>query len=152
MGMIWVLTWNNHLSTQGVILVHHQMEVKLVNNLKKGAIICAVVMMISIVPAFALNDTSNNTTTDQTTDQTTAQNSMVRKMRLVTVTAEPVMDLVTEPVMGTSTNINTARKTVKLDQETVTRPTSTSTVRKTVKPELKTVTVQTVKKRPKLKG
>lgn len=79
MGMIWVSTWNNHLSTQGVILVHHQMEVKLVNNLKKGAIICAVVMMISIVPAFALNDTSNNTTTDQTTDQTTAQNQYGQK-------------------------------------------------------------------------
>ena len=39
------------------------------NNLKKGAIICALVMMISIVPAFALNNT-NNTTTDQNSTTT----------------------------------------------------------------------------------
>ena len=43
------------------------------NNLKKGAMICALVMMISIVPAFALNDTANNTTGDQTST-TTAEN------------------------------------------------------------------------------
>ena len=35
------------------------MEVKIV---KKAAIICAMVCMISIVPAFALNQTSTNTT------------------------------------------------------------------------------------------
>lgn len=47
------------------------------NIIRKSALICAMVMMISIVPAFALNDTSNNTTGDQTgaSDQTsTAQN------------------------------------------------------------------------------
>ncbi|MBI5459004.1 hypothetical protein [Methanobacterium sp.] len=32
------------------------------NKTKKAALICAMVMMISIVPVFALNDTSNNTT------------------------------------------------------------------------------------------
>ena len=52
------------------------MEVKIV---KKAAIICAMVLMISIVPAFALNSTTNNTTAqvqDQsgTCDQTQAQN------------------------------------------------------------------------------
>lgn len=35
------------------------MEVKIV---KKAALICAMVLMISIVPAFALNQTANNTT------------------------------------------------------------------------------------------
>ena len=35
---------------------------------KKAALICAMVMMISVVPAFALNET-DNTTTDQTQDQ-----------------------------------------------------------------------------------
>jgi hypothetical protein len=52
------------------------MEVKIV---KKAAIICAMVLMISIVPAFALNQTANNTTAqvqDQsgTCDQTQAHN------------------------------------------------------------------------------
>ncbi|NYB51083.1 MAG: hypothetical protein HVN35_00750 [Methanobacteriaceae archaeon] len=44
------------------------------NNLKKGILICALVMMVSMVPAFALNDTSNNTTGDQISAQTTSQN------------------------------------------------------------------------------
>ncbi|MDY9923653.1 hypothetical protein [Methanobacterium sp.] len=35
---------------------------------KKAALICALVMLISVVPAFALNET-NTTTTDQTQDQ-----------------------------------------------------------------------------------
>ena len=35
------------------------MEVKIV---KKAALICAMVLIISIVPAFALNQTANNTT------------------------------------------------------------------------------------------
>ncbi len=52
------------------------MEVKIV---KKAALICAMVLMISIVPAFALNQTANNTTAqvqDQsgTCDQTQAHN------------------------------------------------------------------------------
>jgi hypothetical protein len=59
------------------------MEVKIV---KKAAIVCAMVLMISIVPAFALNSTTNNSTgvqvqnqsgtcdQTQTHDQTQAQN------------------------------------------------------------------------------
>jgi hypothetical protein len=53
------------------------MEVKIV---KKAAIVCAMVLMISIVPAFALNSTTNNSTGVQvqnqsgTCDQTQAQN------------------------------------------------------------------------------
>jgi hypothetical protein len=61
------------------------MEVKIV---KKAAIVCAMVLMISIVPAFALNSTTNNSTgvqvqnqsgtcdqtQKQTHDQTQAQN------------------------------------------------------------------------------
>ena len=35
------------------------MEVKIV---KKAALICAMVLIVSIVPAFALNQTTNNTT------------------------------------------------------------------------------------------
>lgn len=42
------------------------------SNLKKAAVICAVVMMISIIPVFALNDTSNNTT-KQTPEQNIQQ-------------------------------------------------------------------------------
>lgn len=38
---------------------------------KKAALICALVMMVSMVPAFALNDTDNSTTT---TDQSQGQN------------------------------------------------------------------------------
>jgi hypothetical protein len=46
------------------------MEVKIVKKLKKAAIISAMVLMISIVPAFALNDTNNtNGTQDQTQTQ-----------------------------------------------------------------------------------
>ena len=50
------------------------MEVKIV---KKAALICAMVLIISIVPAFALNQTTNNTTTQVqnqtgTCDQTKA--------------------------------------------------------------------------------
>ena len=45
--------------------------------MKKAALICAMVLMISIVPAFALNQTANNTTTQVqnqtgTCDQTQA--------------------------------------------------------------------------------
>ena len=53
------------------------MEVKIV---KKAAIVCAMVLMISIVPAFALNSTTNNSTGVQvqnpsgSCDQTQAQN------------------------------------------------------------------------------
>ena len=36
---------------------------------KKAALICALVMLISVVPAFALNQTDNTTTTDQTQGQ-----------------------------------------------------------------------------------
>lgn len=40
------------------------------NNLKKGAVIVAMVMMVSLVPVFALNDTANNTTDNQPITQT----------------------------------------------------------------------------------
>jgi hypothetical protein len=36
---------------------------------KKAALICALVMMVSLVPAFALNETDNTTTTDQSQAQ-----------------------------------------------------------------------------------
>ena len=47
---------------------HHGGE-NMVKIPKKAALICALVMMISVVPAFALNGTDNTTTTDQTQDQ-----------------------------------------------------------------------------------
>jgi hypothetical protein len=53
------------------------LEVKIVKKLQKAAIISAVVLMISIVPAFAINNTNNNNTGVQngTSDQTSmAQN------------------------------------------------------------------------------
>ena len=46
---------------------------------KKAALICALVMMISIVPAFALNQTDNSTTTDQTKGQNCSGNQNQNK-------------------------------------------------------------------------
>lgn len=53
--------------------------------MKKVALICAIVLLIGIIPAFALNQTSNNTTGVQvqnqsvTSDQTcTAQNQQTQ--------------------------------------------------------------------------
>ena len=64
----------------------------------------------------------------------------------IKVVKDPVTLLVktVEPVMGTSTNTSTARKTVNPDQLTVTR--ATNTARETVTQVLVTVTVQTVTK------
>jgi curli biogenesis system outer membrane secretion channel CsgG len=46
-----------------------------VKNIKKAAIISAMVLMISIIPAFALNDTNTtNGTQDQTSNTTGTQN------------------------------------------------------------------------------
>ncbi|WP_321423350.1 hypothetical protein [uncultured Methanobacterium sp.] len=45
---------------------------------KKAALICALVMMISVVPAFALNQT-DNTTTDQTQGQNCTGNQNQHK-------------------------------------------------------------------------
>jgi hypothetical protein len=70
MGVIWVLTWNNHLSIKGDSVVHTPMEVITVQNRKKAAIIVGLAMMISIVPAFAFNNTTNDTTDNQTTGET----------------------------------------------------------------------------------
>jgi hypothetical protein len=47
--------------------------------LKKAALICAMVMMISIIPAFALNQTDNNTTGVKVQDQTKTQTSTTQK-------------------------------------------------------------------------
>ena len=41
--------------------------------MKKAALICALVVMISIIPAFALNQTDNNTTGVKVQDQTKTQ-------------------------------------------------------------------------------
>jgi len=46
---------------------------------KKAALICALVMMISVVPAFALNQTDNTTTTDQTQGQNCTGNQNQHK-------------------------------------------------------------------------
>ena len=64
------------------------MEVKIV---KKAALICAMVLIVSIVPAFALNQTTNNTTAQVqtqsgTSDQTQSHDKTVIKPEHIAMT------------------------------------------------------------------
>jgi hypothetical protein len=47
--------------------------------MRKAALICAMVMMVSIIPVFALNQTDNNTTGVKVQDQTKTQTSTAQK-------------------------------------------------------------------------
>lgn len=80
MVQIWVKTRNNHLYTPIQCLVTYTDGGEKVKKLKNAAIISAIVLMISLVPAFALNDTNiTNGTQDQNqtqkTNQTQTQNT-----------------------------------------------------------------------------